>query len=91
MLSNIGIPGLILIVLVALIAFGPKKIPELGKSMGRGLREFKSATSGMLGNDEDEAKAGIHEVSAKSEAKVEQSAATVTNEKQKIEADKVSM
>lgn len=52
MLSNIGIPGLILIVIFALIVFGPKKLPELGKSMGRTLKEFKSATKGITGDDE---------------------------------------
>lgn len=52
MLSNIGIPGLILIVIFALIVFGPKKLPELGKSMGRTLKEFKSATKGLTSDDE---------------------------------------
>lgn len=52
MLSNIGLPGVILIVLFALIVFGPKRLPELGKSMGKTLREFKSATKGIMGDDE---------------------------------------
>ncbi|SFS53045.1 twin-arginine translocase TatA/TatE family subunit [Marininema halotolerans] len=46
------IQGIILISLVALLLFGPKKLPELGRSVGKTLREFKSATSSML-NDED--------------------------------------
>ncbi|RXJ04032.1 twin-arginine translocase TatA/TatE family subunit [Anaerobacillus alkaliphilus] len=44
MLTNIGIPGLVLILVIALIIFGPKKLPELGKAVGQTLREFKSST-----------------------------------------------
>ncbi|OIJ14753.1 Sec-independent protein translocase TatA [Anaerobacillus alkalilacustris] len=44
MLTNIGIPGLVLILVIALIIFGPKKLPELGKAVGQTLKEFKSST-----------------------------------------------
>ncbi|KOP83122.1 twin-arginine translocase TatA/TatE family subunit [Cytobacillus praedii] len=44
MLSNIGIPGLILILVLALIIFGPKKLPEIGRAFGQTLREFKKST-----------------------------------------------
>lgn len=44
MLSNIGIPGLILILVLALIVFGPSKLPEIGRAFGRSLKEFKDAT-----------------------------------------------
>ncbi|WP_075982023.1 twin-arginine translocase TatA/TatE family subunit [Bacillus massilinigeriensis] len=44
MLSNIGIPGLILILILALIIFGPKKLPEIGRAFGQTLREFKKST-----------------------------------------------
>ncbi|HHW37041.1 MAG TPA: twin-arginine translocase TatA/TatE family subunit [Bacillales bacterium] len=44
MLTNIGIPGLILILLLALIIFGPKKLPEIGKATGQTIREFKKST-----------------------------------------------
>jgi sec-independent protein translocase protein TatA len=46
-MPNIGAPELILIVLVALVVFGPRKLPELGKSLGAGLREFRKVTSGV--------------------------------------------
>jgi sec-independent protein translocase protein TatA len=52
MLSNIGIPGLILIVIVALIVFGPSKLPEIGKAFGQSLKEFKSATKNLTNNEE---------------------------------------
>ena len=42
---GIGMPELILILAIALIVLGPKKLPDLAKSMGRALREFKKATS----------------------------------------------
>ncbi len=46
MISNIGVPGLILILVVALLLFGPSKLPELGRAVGRTLREFKESFSG---------------------------------------------
>jgi len=47
MFSNIGVPGLILIVFLALILFGPKKLPEMGKAVGQTLREFKKSAQEM--------------------------------------------
>lgn len=44
MLSNIGVPGLILILVLALIIFGPKKLPEIGRAFGQTLKEFKNST-----------------------------------------------
>ncbi len=52
----IGIPSLILILVVALLIFGPNKLPEIGKAAGSSLREFKNATKGLMGNNEDENK-----------------------------------
>ncbi|WP_338469710.1 twin-arginine translocase TatA/TatE family subunit [Niallia sp. XMNu-256] len=53
MISNIGIPGLILILVLALIIFGPKKLPELGRAVGQTLKEFKNSTKDLI-VDEDE-------------------------------------
>ncbi|WHY01375.1 twin-arginine translocase TatA/TatE family subunit [Neobacillus sp. DY30] len=47
MLSNIGVPGLIIILVVALIVFGPNKLPEVGRAFGKTIREFKKATDGI--------------------------------------------
>jgi sec-independent protein translocase protein TatA len=56
MIPEIGIPGLILILLVALLVFGPKRLPEMGRSLGRGMREFKDSVTGSSKNqDEDDA------------------------------------
>ena len=46
-MSNIGVPGLILILLLALIIFGPKKLPEIGRAFGQTLREFKNSTKDL--------------------------------------------
>lgn len=43
---NIGIPELILILIVVLLVFGPGKLPEVGKAMGKGLSEFRRAMDG---------------------------------------------
>ncbi|MFT8872334.1 MAG: twin-arginine translocase TatA/TatE family subunit [Sporolactobacillus sp.] len=51
---NIGVPGLIMILIVALVIFGPSKLPEIGKSFGRTLREFKKATQGLVNEEEPE-------------------------------------
>ncbi|HLR51339.1 MAG TPA: twin-arginine translocase TatA/TatE family subunit [Candidatus Avamphibacillus sp.] len=53
-MAQIGIPGLILILVVALIIFGPSKLPEIGKAAGNSLKEFKNATKGIV--DEDSTK-----------------------------------
>ncbi|MFC4735834.1 twin-arginine translocase TatA/TatE family subunit [Bacillus daqingensis] len=54
MLSGIGIPGLILILVIALVIFGPKKLPEIGKAMGQTLKEFRNSTKDLT-QDDDEA------------------------------------
>ena len=42
----IGLPEILLLGLVVLLVFGPKRLPEMGRSMGRGLREFKNSVTG---------------------------------------------
>lgn len=52
---NLGPGELLLILAIALVVLGPKKLPEAGRSLGRGLREFKDSVSNMSGDkDEDE-------------------------------------
>lgn len=50
--GNIGIPGLILILILALVLFGPSKLPELGRAIGTTLKEFKKTTK-ELTDDND--------------------------------------
>jgi len=45
-MPEIGITGLIVILVVALLIFGPKRLPEIGRSLGRGMREFKDSVTG---------------------------------------------
>lgn len=54
-MPSLGPGSIVLIVLVALLIFGPKKLPELGRAAGNTLREFKHATKG-LADDEDDSK-----------------------------------
>lgn len=51
-MPNIGPLELAIVAIIALVIFGPKRLPELGKSLGSGLREFKSSISGE--NDDDD-------------------------------------
>ena len=51
---NLGFGEIALIVFVALLLFGPKKLPELGKAAGKTLKEIKNATKGIMEEDEKE-------------------------------------
>lgn len=50
-LGSIGIPSLILILIVALLIFGPKKLPEIGKAFGQTLKEFKQSTNELMSDE----------------------------------------
>lgn len=56
MLQNIGVPGLILILVIALVIFGPSKLPEIGRAFGRTLTEFKNSTRELVSGDSEEPK-----------------------------------
>ena len=55
-MGNLGTQEIILIFIIALIVFGPRKLPELGKSIGKGLAEFKKASNELKKTWEDEVK-----------------------------------
>jgi sec-independent protein translocase protein TatA len=57
LLQNIGVPGLILILVIALVIFGPSKLPEIGRAFGRTLTEFKNSTRDLVSGDSEEQKA----------------------------------
>jgi sec-independent protein translocase protein TatA len=53
-MPNVGAPELIVILVIALLVLGPKKLPEAGRSIGRGMREFKDSLSGNNDSDDDD-------------------------------------
>ena len=80
MFGSIGMPELIIIFVIALIIFGPRKLPELGRSLGKSLAEFKRASNELKSTLEEEirleeTRATLEESKAKAAA---QSAAAPT-------------
>ncbi len=53
-----------IVLVIALLVFGPKRLPELGKSLGSGMREFKDSITGKHDDDDDEAEQAKLEVTA---------------------------
>jgi sec-independent protein translocase protein TatA len=58
---GIGLPELIIILIVALVVFGPKKLPDLAKSLGKGLAEFKKASDDLKTSIEKDIKVDLNE------------------------------
>jgi sec-independent protein translocase protein TatA len=52
--GSIGVPELLIVLVIALIVLGPKKLPEVGRSLGRGMREFKDSISGVTPDEDDD-------------------------------------
>jgi sec-independent protein translocase protein TatA len=67
---NVGPLELVVVLIIALVVFGPKRLPELGKSLGKGIREFRGSVSGEDKDDEDDRVREIEEspTQAKAEA-----------------------
>jgi len=51
---NVGLPELMIVLVIALIVLGPKKLPDAGRALGNGMREFKDSLSGMSGKKDDD-------------------------------------
>ncbi len=90
-----GITELVLILAIALIIFGPRKLPEIGRSIGRGIREFRSATTDVkksisLDEDEDEgdrASSKAEEETASQGTSAEESVVQGNMEKESVEPE----
>lgn len=80
MFGSIGMPELIIILVIALIIFGPRKLPELGKSLGRSLNEFKKASTDLQNTLEQEIKVEEQkEQAAKFKAETDTASAAIPN------------
>ena len=51
---NVGLPELMIVMVIALIVLGPKKLPDAGRALGNGMREFKDSISGNSSKHDDE-------------------------------------
>jgi sec-independent protein translocase protein TatA len=68
MFGSIGMPELIVIFVIALIIFGPRKLPELGRSLGKSINEFKRASNELKSTLEEEIRVDEQRTAAKAPA-----------------------
>jgi sec-independent protein translocase protein TatA len=61
---GISVPELLILFFLILLLFGAKRLPEMGRSLGRGMREFKDSVSGITGDDDDAPEAKKHELTS---------------------------
>jgi sec-independent protein translocase protein TatA len=59
--GNIGPLEILVVLIIALIVLGPQRLPGAARTVGRGVREFREAISGVVGGDDDEERAEIEE------------------------------
>jgi sec-independent protein translocase protein TatA len=69
-MPNIGLPEIAIVLIIVLVIFGPKRLPDLGRSLGRGMREFKDS---VTGKDKDELELPAGESSTDTAARAETS------------------
>lgn len=62
MLNNIGVSGLVIILAIALVLFGPSKLPQLGRAFGDTLREFRSSTRGIVDEEETSTESSVKQL-----------------------------
>jgi sec-independent protein translocase protein TatA len=85
MFGSLGMPELIVIFVIALIIFGPRKLPELGKSLGKSIAEFKRASNELKSTLEEEIR--MEEQKTKQEEATKVSQAISANTAEPLHAD----
>ena len=88
MFGSIGPAELILIFVVALLVFGPKKLPEIGRSVGKAIREFKKTSEEIKGRIEEEIEASeVKDVARTLETEAKEIKDNLTKELEKNDAE----
>jgi sec-independent protein translocase protein TatA len=82
MLGNIGPLEIIVVLIIALVVFGPKRLPELGNSLGRGIREFKESVTGENKDEDEEDVKAISATQATAAPTAERTESEVAQDKQ---------
>ena len=75
--AGIGLPEIAIVLVIVLVIFGPKRLPDLGRSLGRGMREFKDS---VTGKDKDELPSGETSTTTAETAEDEREPAAATRE-----------
>ncbi len=86
-MPNIGPLEVLVVLIIALVVFGPKRLPELGRSMGKGIREFRGSITGDHDDEDDEDDERVPELE---QAKVPPKAETAEAVEGEVVADKRS-
>ena len=81
-MPSIGIPELIIVLVILLVIFGPKRLPGLGRSLGSGMREFKDSITGSSRHDDDDERDGFGRRSLERTTTPE--SATVADERERV-------
>jgi sec-independent protein translocase protein TatA len=87
---NIGPTELIIVLVIVLLIFGPKRLPGLGKQLGSGMREFKDSIAGKGGRDDDDDDDDRADTEAKNRRKTEAALGRPEGEQAPLEGDVVS-
>jgi sec-independent protein translocase protein TatA len=77
---GIGLPELLILLLVLLLVFGPKRLPEMGRQLGKGMREFKDSVSGKDDDEDDDDRAALSPPPPKASTGPERKAVPVSSE-----------